>query len=70
MRLYVLDVANFAFSQHVNYTYFKGKNTSYIDHCIISSHFRENITGCKIFSDLPDCCSAHFSVVTRFFSRY
>jgi exonuclease III len=60
-----LEVANFVFNQKTNYTYFKGKNTSYIDHCLISSHLREHVTSCKIITDLADCCSDHFPIVTR-----
>ena len=57
-------VANFAFNQNNNYTYFKGKNTSYIDHCVISSHFMDNVKNCEILSDLPDNCNDHFPIVT------
>ena len=57
-------VANFAFNQNNNYTYFKGKNISYIDHCVIVSHFMDNVKNCEILSDIPDNCSDHFPIVT------
>jgi exonuclease III len=57
-----LCVANFDFKQSVNYTYFKGKMKSYIDHCIVSRQLSDCVSNCSIVFDNEDCTSDHFPV--------
>ena len=57
-------VCNFVFSQNVNYTYFKGSHKSYIDHCIVSSHVKDQVLDCKILNDCVDSTSDHFAIET------
>ena len=59
-----LCVANFAFSQPVNYTYKKGKHRTYIDHVLVPKHFLQNIDKCTIMGsgDIPS--SDHLPIVT------
>ena len=58
-----LFVCNFAFNQKVNHTYFKGSCTSYIDHCVITSHAKDMVHKCNIFNDCEDNTSDHFPIM-------
>ena len=55
-----LYVANFDFKHNVNYTYFKGDVSSYIDHCVVSGQLRECVSKCRILSDNHDATSDHY----------
>jgi len=59
-----LYIGNHCSKQKVQYTYFKGQHTSYIDHVLVSNHFSDQITSCNILSDIVDNVSDHLPLRT------
>ena len=54
-----LIVSNFCFSQPANFTYFKGHNKTYIDHCITTGYTQDLVQYCHILYDNSDNVSDH-----------
>ena len=59
---YDLCVANFAYSQKVNYTYYKEVTRSYIDHIIIPKYCVQMLDYCKILSDAENNVSEDMAI--------
>ena len=57
-----LCVGNFGFTQSVNYTYSKGRNTTYIDHVLIPRHLQHTLINCKIMNDSTYNTSDHLPI--------
>ena len=61
-----LCVANFVFTQSVNYTYKKGTHRSYIDHVLVPVHLIERLSDCKIICHDDIIASDHFPLKTSY----
>ena len=60
-----LITCNFNFEQPINFTYFKGQNSSYIDHVLVSKYLNESVLECSIVCNDVDCTSYHYPLRTR-----
>ena len=60
-----LITCNFNFEQPINFTYFKGQNSSYIDHVLVSKYLNESVLECSIVCNDVDCTSDHYPLRTR-----
>ena len=59
-----LYFGNHCSKQKVQYRYFIGQHTSYIDYVLVSNHFSDQITSCNILSDIVDNVSDHLPLRT------